>query len=114
MAELKATVTHAELADWAEFYGLEPWGAALAGLRAGIVAATIANVHIARDAEPLKPLDFMPRIKAELDAQRPPEQPADVLDTHDMSPADRFALLKATVFGVPPTTTEDPHHGKPG
>lgn len=113
MAELKATVTHAELMDWAEFYTLEPWGAAPADLRAGIVAATIANVHIGRDAEPLKPLDFMPRIKAEIDAQRPPEQPVDVLDTPDMSPADRFALLKAAVFGVSPNT-EDPHHGKSG
>lgn len=113
MAELQATVTHAELMDWAEFYTLEPWGAAPADLRAGIVAATIANVHISREAEPLKPIDFMPRLKAELQAQQAAPAP-DVIDTPDMTDTERFALLKASVFAIPPTPPEDTHHGQPG
>lgn len=102
MAELRATVTHAELMDWLEFYTLEPWGAAPADLRAGIVASTIANVHIARDADPLTPLDFMPRLKAEVDAQRAEAAPPDTIDTPDMTPAEHWSLLKAVVFGITP------------
>jgi hypothetical protein len=52
----------AELADWAAFYAIEPWGSEAAFLRTGIVTALIANTN--RDAkkkpEPFVPADFIP------------------------------------------------------
>jgi hypothetical protein len=52
----------AELADWAAFYAVEPWGSEAAFLRTGIVTALIANTN--RDSkkkpEPFVPTDFMP------------------------------------------------------
>lgn len=107
MAELKATVSHAELVDWAEYYGIEPWGGAPADLRAGIVAATLANCHLRVGADPLTPLDFMPRVKADLDAaQAPqPDQPE-----KPITPAEHAALRRAVLFGIRPpaaSPTED-------
>jgi hypothetical protein len=41
---------------------MEPWGEERADLRAGIVAATIANLF-RRKGRTLKPRDFMPKFK---------------------------------------------------
>ena len=46
--------------EWADFYSQEPWGEWRSDLRAGIVASTIANVHLKQGADPLTPQDFMP------------------------------------------------------
>jgi hypothetical protein len=48
------------LNEWAAYAGLEPWGEDRADLRAGIVAATIANVH-RRKGRAYSAKDFMPR-----------------------------------------------------
>lgn len=48
--------------EWAAFYNLEPFGDARASLNAGVIAATIANVH--RDkkkrSRPFLATDFAP------------------------------------------------------
>ena len=42
-------------------YNLQPWGEERADLRAGIVAAVVANVNRAEDQKPYHPLDFTPK-----------------------------------------------------
>lgn len=105
MAELQATVTHAELVEWGEYYGIEPWGEAPADLRAGIVASTFANCHLREDADPLTPLDFMPRIKAEADAAGPETIDAE----QQLTPQQQTQLRRAVLFGIRPDAvpTED-------
>jgi len=49
-----------ELAEWMAYNEIEPFGEWRADLRAGIVAATIANTGFARPEEPAKASDFMP------------------------------------------------------
>jgi hypothetical protein len=53
-------VSSRELSEWAAFYGMEPFGDRKADYRAGMVAATIANVNRAPNREPFKPDDFFP------------------------------------------------------
>jgi hypothetical protein len=50
------------LGEWAALARLSPWGESRADLRAGIVAAIIANTHRdpKRKAAPFRPKDFMP------------------------------------------------------
>lgn len=62
---LMQAITGPQLADWLDFYAVEPWGDTRADLRAGIVAAVVANAN--RDAkrrpEPFAPSDFMPLVQ---------------------------------------------------
>ncbi len=49
-----------EFRDWQTFYELEPFGDVRADLRAGIVAATVANAHRdPRKGKPARPQDYM-------------------------------------------------------
>lgn len=50
-----------EFGDWIAYHRLEPWGTGPADLRAGIVAATIANCHRGKNTPPFKAGDFMPK-----------------------------------------------------
>jgi hypothetical protein len=54
-----------EFREWAEFYGIEPWGWEANCFASGIVAATIAEVN--RDhkkrQKPYSPVDFVPQIE---------------------------------------------------
>ena len=52
-----------DLAEWMEFYKLEPWGDERADYRAGVVASVVANIHRGKDVKPFKPLDFMPFVE---------------------------------------------------
>ena len=52
-----------QFADWAAFYEQEPFGDFRADLRAGIVAATVANVHRGSKTPPFTPQDFMPYVE---------------------------------------------------
>ena len=52
-----------QLRRWAEYAEVEPWGETRADLRAGIVAATIANVNRGKGARSFKPGDFMPNFE---------------------------------------------------
>lgn len=55
-----------ELREWAQYERLEPWGPDRGDLRAGIIAATIANCHRdpKRRSTPFAPKDFMPEFDA--------------------------------------------------
>ncbi|WP_050865136.1 phage tail assembly protein T [Burkholderia pseudomallei] len=60
-----ANLDSAELTEWVAFDRMEPIGEFRADLRAGIVAATVAN-YGGRDIRvPRKPSDFMPLIERE-------------------------------------------------
>lgn len=48
-------------AEWQAYFQVEPWGEERADLRAGIVAATVANPWRKEGSEPFKPEDFMPK-----------------------------------------------------
>ena len=67
VAELEASLSAKELSEWIEFAEIEPIGAEPAFWRAGMIAATIANVNRdrAHKPEPFTPRDFMPRLAAE-------------------------------------------------
>lgn len=56
---LASHMTVKQLRGWMAYYEIEPWGEDRADLRAGIVAATVANAYRARGPA-LKPGDFMP------------------------------------------------------
>lgn len=63
--QLLANLDSAELTEWVAFDHMEPIGEFRADLRAGIVAATVAN-YGGRDIRvPRKPSDFMPFIERE-------------------------------------------------
>ena len=55
-----ASMSSRQLREWIEFSKLEPFGELHADLRAGIIAATIANSQRAKTQAPLGPQDFMP------------------------------------------------------
>lgn len=63
MEELLHRISSRELTEWMAYYQLEPWGEERADLRAGIIAATVANA--ARDPKkrrrPFRPEEFMPK-----------------------------------------------------
>jgi hypothetical protein len=48
-----------ELSEWLAYYGINPWGPERADLRAGVVAATVANCL--SDKGGFKPSDFVPK-----------------------------------------------------
>jgi len=54
-----------ELTEWKVYEVVEPFGEARADLRAGIIAATVANFsgNRAKGSKALSPLDFMPLLK---------------------------------------------------
>lgn len=61
-------VDSAEFVAWQAYSLLDPFGAERADWRAGMVAATIANVNRGRTTRPYHPRDFMPSFRP-----RPPE-----------------------------------------
>lgn len=54
-----ARVDARELAEWEAYYSLDPWGQDRADLRAGTIAAVVANSRAAGGG--FKPSDFMPK-----------------------------------------------------
>ncbi len=73
VGELSEELSDAELQEWMAFYRLEPFGEERADLRAGIVAATVANANRGKRGRVLKPTDFMPFQK--VDEQRRRRKP---------------------------------------
>ncbi|MEM6560043.1 MAG: hypothetical protein AAF656_00450 [Planctomycetota bacterium] len=61
--ELLARTDSRELAEWMAYFDLDPWGEQRADLRAGTIAATVANAHHPRGR--FKPSDFMPKFDRE-------------------------------------------------
>lgn len=49
----------AELAEWAAFYELEPFGPRRDNVHAGIIASVVANVNRDRSSKALTPADFL-------------------------------------------------------
>lgn len=70
------------------FDSLEPFGEARADLRAGIIAATMANHSMSPPKEPRRPIDYM------LFAKRPEVKPILLADKKAQS-----NLLKQVLFG---------------
>lgn len=57
---LLAELTWPQMAEWLAFGALEPIGDYRADVRAGVIAATLANVHRGRNQKAFVPSDFMP------------------------------------------------------
>jgi hypothetical protein len=57
--ELLNRMSARELVSWQAYSMIEPFGEERADLRAGIIAATIANVNRKKGRKPYKPSDFM-------------------------------------------------------
>lgn len=70
VGDLSEEISDAELQEWMVFYRLEPFGEERADLRAGIVAATIANANRGKRRQAFKPTDFMPYAKLKAERQR--------------------------------------------
>jgi len=56
-------MTAQEFQDWKAFYLVEPFGNTREDLRAGVIAATIANTFKKKSATRIKPADFFPDYK---------------------------------------------------
>jgi hypothetical protein len=54
-----------EFALWLQLYADEPWGEDRADLRAGIIAATVANHAGRMRSESASPVEFMPYARRE-------------------------------------------------
>lgn len=55
-----AEMTWPQFCGWLSYFRLEPFGEERADLRAGTIAATVANTVRGRDQRAAKPSDFMP------------------------------------------------------
>jgi hypothetical protein len=69
VAELEATLSSAEWAEWLALYRLEGWGEVQADYRTGLIVSTLANVHRARGTKAFQPQDWFASL-------RPPPPPA--------------------------------------
>ena len=100
MRQLLATIDAGELREWMAFERMEPFGALQDDFRAGQIAATMANLHRADDAEPYTPGFFMPALQRAVDgyAEREIVRPAPGL-----TPDQQAALLDAVLFGRAPS-----------
>lgn len=96
--ELGERMTAAELAQWAEFADVEPFGSHFDDLRAGSITSAIYNAN--RDtksrSEPFAPLDFSPWN----DLMQPDDTPA---AEQAINPEALSAKLDAVLFGRAPT-----------
>lgn len=87
--ELGARMDSRELSQWEAFEAIEPFGDWRADLRAGIVAATVANSQRASSTSPVaKPEQFMPKFG-------PPPEPDPELETLALSSLIRSAGAEA-------------------
>lgn len=69
MQELEVSVSARELADWAAYWGVEPWGAERDNMHAAVIASLIFNANRGKDTEPRKMDDFMFREVAVVNAK---------------------------------------------
>lgn len=66
-----------QIAEWMAYYNIEPFGEHPAYWRAGVIAATIANVNRGKRSRVVKPEDFMPpELKAKQGTQSVEEMAA--------------------------------------
>ena len=74
--EMLARIDSKELAEWMQYYALDPFGTEREDLQAGIIASTVANANSAK-GKAFQPSDFMP-----------------YLDKNEQTPEDMQTLLK--------------------
>lgn len=60
VAQLLRELTVDELIEWQAYSRIEPFGFEIENFRAGVVAATVANVAPRKGGKALKPSDFYP------------------------------------------------------
>jgi hypothetical protein len=60
---LLCSISSNEIAEWAAYYQLDPFGSHRIDLGAAIVASTMANIH-AKKGHQFRPSDFMPTFGA--------------------------------------------------
>lgn len=60
VSEMTHRMSAAEFEEWRAYDRIEPFGPERGDLRAGIVAATVANVNRGKGQKPFSPTDFMP------------------------------------------------------
>lgn len=65
--ELLSKIGSDELAEWAAFYQIEPFGDYRADVRSGIIASTFANANRSSKTQPFKIEDFMPYLDKKKD-----------------------------------------------
>jgi hypothetical protein len=59
--QLLSSISSKELAEWAGYYSLEPFGSFRdSDVPAGIIASTIANCNRTKNSKSFSPEDFMP------------------------------------------------------
>lgn len=61
VAELNDSISSDEIAEWAAYYQIDPFGSIRGDMQAGIITSNLMNIHLKKGATPLKPQDFMPR-----------------------------------------------------
>lgn len=67
--ELLVRIDSRELAEWAAYYNVSPFGPDRSDLRAGVIAATVANCHSVKGK--FKPSDFVPKVRRPAVEQTP-------------------------------------------
>lgn len=72
MPELLASTSSDELTEWMAFDAIDPIGDARGEIQAGVIAASIRNVHGGIDGRAATAADFFPTL------QRPSEKPVDI------------------------------------
>jgi hypothetical protein len=60
VAEMLERMDAAELAEWAVYYAIEPWGEAPAHWRNGLLCSMVANAMRGKDQRPFEVADFIP------------------------------------------------------
>lgn len=60
MGELLRTISSEEIAEWAAYSQIDPFGSLRGDMQAGIVASTMANIH-AKKGHRFTAADFMPK-----------------------------------------------------
>lgn len=63
-------LTSQEFSEWIAYYNTEPFGPQVDDLRAGVVAATVANVARAKGSKAMKPQDFFASLQEDKTDQR--------------------------------------------
>ena len=64
VAQAQREIDAREFATWMAYARVEPFGEERADLRAGIVAATIANANRGKGIKAFEPADFMPTFES--------------------------------------------------
>lgn len=59
VAELEVRMGASELLEWMQYFSSEPFGTYRDNIHAGLIAATLANIHRKKGTRPLTFSDFM-------------------------------------------------------